>query len=94
MCLYSSTVVLFILLHTTSLQFILVIGDRVCIKIMYTYSLEGFYLCEDILIGCDGEDTAQSHDLFHHTLELDTSLLFCLNGERFDSSKNEYQAHQ
>lgn len=63
---------------------------------MYTHSLEGFYLCEDIQIDCDGEGTAQSHDLSHHTLELDTSLPSYLNrgGCDFDSSNNELETHQ
>lgn len=39
-----------------------------------THSLGGFDLCEDIQTGCGGEGTAQSHDLYHHTLGLDTSL--------------------
>lgn len=40
---------------------------------MCTHSPEGFGLCEDIQIDCDGEGTAQSHDLSHHILGWDTS---------------------
>lgn len=47
----------------------------VCVlgEVAHTHFPEGFGLCVDIQIDCDGEGTAQSHDLSRHTLGLDTS---------------------
>lgn len=67
-------------------------GQTMC-HVLYTYSLEGSYLCEDIQTDCDDEGTTRSHDLCHRTLELDTSLPSYLNRKWEYCDDNELEYH-